>query len=120
MRALLLASLLLVGCAIEPPAEKNAIYGKYKNACLPEAVIMVQSLHKAEIQAKVLKIDTTQWSHAVVVYLYPAGDNSLWVWDSMWKSLHIRAWWNNPSDIATRWMQATRQQATLVNATFLE
>lgn len=80
---------------------------------------MVEGLHGAEIQARVLLIKTPAWRHAVAVYLYPAGDNRLWVWDSTWKSVRVRAWWNDPDGIARAWISATGRNISITEAIFL-
>jgi len=121
MRVLvLLLAFFVAGCASTPPADTPPWVGKYKNACLPEAIVMTQGLKKHGIQAKVLTIYTDKWGHAVCVYMYPAGQNRLWVWDSYWKSVQVRAWFNDPNDIAKAWMRWTLTDATLNYAVFVE
>ena len=121
MRVLvLLLAFFVAGCASTPPADTPPWVGKYKNACLPEAIVMTQGLKKHGIQAKVLTIYTDKWGHAVCVYLYPTGQNKMWVWDSYWKSVNIRAYFNDPNDIAKAWMRWTLTDATLNHAVFVE
>lgn len=81
---------------------------------------MAQGLCQAGIQAKVLLITTPGWKHAVCVYLYPSGENRLWAWDSTWKSLQLRAWWNDPADCAREWIAAVNQRDPVMAAEFLE
>jgi hypothetical protein len=81
---------------------------------------MTQGLKKHGIQAKVLTIYTDKWGHAVCVYLYPTRQNKMWVWDSYWKSVNIRAYFNDPNDIAKAWMRWTLTDAKLDRAIFLE
>jgi hypothetical protein len=116
----LLLAFLLAGCASNPPADTPPWVGRYKNACLPEAIVMTQGLKQSGIQAKVLGIYTDRWGHAVCVYMYPTGNNRLWVWDSYWKSVNIRAYFNDPNDIAKAWMRWTMTDATLNHAVFVE
>jgi hypothetical protein len=121
MRVLvLLLAFFVAGCASTPPADTPPWVGKYKNACLPEAIVMTQGLKKHGIQAKVLTIYTDKWGHAVCVYLYPTGQNRMWVWDSYWKSVNIRAYFNDPNDIAKAWMRWTMTDAKLNHAVFVE
>lgn len=90
----------VVGCTSNPPISQPEFVGKYKNACLPEAIAMTQGLTKSGIQAKVIIIHTPKFSHALSCYLYPVGENKLWVWDSYWKSMNLRAWWNDSDSVA--------------------
>ncbi len=117
---LLLICILLYGCTNTPPVNTPPWVGKMKNACLPEAIAMTQALKRANIQAKVLSIHTRDWGHAVCVYLYPAGNNKLWVWDSHWKSVHLRAWWSDPYSIARAWMLWRHDSTPITNAYFQE
>jgi hypothetical protein len=52
--------------------------------------------------------------------MYPIGGNKLWVWDSYWQSVNLRAWFDNPTSVATKWMDWTRTEATLSYAEYLE
>lgn len=118
MRFLALLSLLtLVSCSTLPPAA--GLRGKWKNDCLPQAAAMATALNEKNVQAKVLLIDTPSWRHAVVVYLFPAGANTLWIWDSNWKSLRVRAYFSDPGQCARAWLNLVSPGATLTSATFL-
>lgn len=119
-RLLAIACFCLASCASRPPVAEPAFSGKLRNACVPEASAMVEGLHGAGIQSRCLLITTPIWRHAVAVYLYPAGDNRLWVWDSTWKSVRVRAWWNDPSGIARAWIAATGRSLPVTSAGFLE
>jgi hypothetical protein len=107
----------LAACTSAPPVNTPPWVGRHKNACLPEAIAMAQGLRKAEIQARVLSIHTGDWGHAVCVYMYPPGKNRLWVWDSYWKSVCLRAWWDSPSSIAKSWM-AWRHDTTPIKSSY--
>lgn len=120
MKTLLLVALLLAGCVTTPPAPVPGIATKYSNACLPEAIQMAQSLKEHGIQAKVLRIETTTWGHAVAAYLYPTGANQLWVWDSYWGSLRVRSYWHDATGTARAWLAATRHNQSLVRADWVE
>ena len=109
----------LAGCT-SLPVEQPAFAGRYRNACLPEAIAMAQGLKEKAIQTRVLRIQTKDWGHAVTVYLYPTGANRLYVWDSYWQSINLRAWFDNPVSIATAWLNYTHPDKQLVNATFLD
>lgn len=120
MRAFLaIACFCLASCASRPPVAESAFSGKLRNACVPEAAAMVEGLHGAGIRARGLLITTPAWRHAVAVYLYPAGNNRLWVWDSTWKSVRVRAWWDDPSGIARAWITATGRNTPISSASFL-
>jgi hypothetical protein len=103
-----------------PPAAEPEFAGIYKNACLPEAIAMTQALKKNGIQARVLRIGTKEWGHAVCVYLYPTGANKLYVWDSYWKSVNLRAWYDDPNGIANAWLKWAHPKISLVSANFLD
>ena len=118
-RILLLLVLSLSACQTKPPSPEPEFSGIFKNACLPEAIAMAQSLRKHGIQAKVLTIYAPNYGHAVTTYLYPPGQNQLWAWDSYWKSLRIHAYTNNPESIAKNWLSKTNQ-LPLTKASFLE
>lgn len=120
IRLLAIACFYLSACATQPPVGEPAFSGAHKNACVPEAAVMVQGLTKSGITAKVLLITTPAWNHAVAVYLYPAGANRLWVWDANWKSVRVRAWWDDPSGIARGWLAATNRRVPVTSASFLE
>ena len=81
---------------------------------------MAQGLAGAGIQAKVLAIKTPQWGHAVTAYLYPTGQNQLWVWDATWKSLRVRAFFDNPAQIARAWMASTGRAIPITSAYFIQ
>jgi len=119
-RLALISCLLLTACATNPPAPEPEFAAKYGNACLPEAIVMAQSLRKYNIRARVLGIYTQDWGHAVCVYLYPPGENKLWAWDSHWKSLRVRAWTDDPESIARNWLANTHFGTPLKRAEFLD
>ena len=108
MPLLIAIVILLTGCATNPPVEPDAWVGKYGNACLPEAISMAQGLRANGIQARVLNIHTHEFGHAVCVYLYPPGENKLWAWDSYWKSIRLRAYWDDPMGVARAWLRWTQ------------
>ena len=110
----------LVSCDTLPPVPESSIAGKYKNACLPEAIVMTRSLQGASVQAKVLAISTSKWNHAVTAYMYPPGENRLYVWDSYWKSIRVRAYFNSAESVAKAWLLATRANTTFISAEFIE
>jgi len=121
MRVLIaIACLCIAACSTRPPVAEPAFSGHMRNGCLPEAAAMVEGLHGAGIQARGLLVTTPTWRHAVAVYLYPTGDNRLWVWDSTWKSVRVRAWWSDPSGIARAWISSTGRNTSILSASFLE
>jgi hypothetical protein len=114
-----IAIVALAGCT-SLPVKQPDFAGRYRNACLPEAIAMAQGLREKSIQTRVLRIQTKDWGHAVTVYLYPTGANRLYVWDSYWQSINLRAWFDNPTSIAIAWLNYTHPNLTLVNANFLD
>ena len=121
MKTLLaILSIILTGCVTNPPTTTPSWIGQYKNACLPEAIAMAQGLRNVGIQSRVVRIGTNRWNHAICTYLYPSGSNTLWGWDSYWKSNRLRAFSNDPKSIARAWMYVTLSDATFVSAEFLD
>jgi hypothetical protein len=82
--------------------------------------MMAQGLREKGIPAKVLAIRTADWAHALCIYTYPPGKNQLWAWDERWKSLRLRAFFDNPQQIARAWMSATAHAEIITSAEFLE
>jgi hypothetical protein len=116
---ILLLIITLSACTSKPPIGNPPWIGKYKNACLPEAIVMTEGLLNSGIQAKVMSIHTEKWGHAVCVYLYPTGHNRLWVWDSHWQSIPLNAWWDSSDSIAKAWMKWRHDTSPLINTYFL-
>jgi hypothetical protein len=112
--------LFLAGCTSTPPVGVPEWAGSFRKACLPEAIVVAQSLRQSGIQAKVLSIQTPNWGHATCAYLYPPGKNQLWVWDSHWQSIPLRAWWNDPKNIAQAWMKWRQDETPVIHAYFQE
>ena len=81
---------------------------------------MAQGLREKGIQARVLRIQTPKWGHAICSYLYPPGKNTLWGWDSHWKSNRLRAWADDPDSIAREWIRVTLSDQPLTAAQFLD
>lgn len=119
-KILLILCLFLVGCVTNPPVENNKLKFRYDNDCLPQAIIMTESLKQTNVEAKVLGIYTDKWGHAICVYMYPSGQNQMWGWDRYWKSNRIRAWKNDPNGIANEWLKITLSDAKLKYATFID
>ena len=108
--------LLLVACASNPPVDVPPWVGKYKNACLPEAIAMQSGLRGVGIESKVLIIQTDKWNHAVCVYVF---NGKLFVWDSYWKSNQIRAWFDDPVMVARLWVDWVSSGIVFRNAYYL-
>lgn len=117
--ALSLTIILLIGCNTAPVKE-HEVSGQFKNACLPEAIIMTKALKESGIDARVLAIYTPKLGHAICVYLYPPGKNQLWGWDSYWKSLRLRAYTDNPEGVARAWLRWTNPGEPLNRAEYIE
>jgi hypothetical protein len=116
---LLLISIVLVGCNATL-VEEPEVSGMFKNACLPEAIMMSQSLKEHGIDARVLGIYAEDYGHAICVYMYPPGKNQMWGWDSYWKSLRLRAFKDNPESVARAWLRWTNPQKQLTRAEYIQ
>ena len=120
----LLVLLVLAGCTSVPKnPEKEA--EKQINACLPNAIIMAQALRRQSVWAKVLIL---KWSktvnningHAYTVYLYPPGDNQLWAYDRDWGSTRVRAFKDNPLEVARAANNARNYSGTVISASYID
>ena len=118
--SLLILVVLMVGCVTHPPLVDNKLKFKYGNDCLPQAIIMAQSLKDHNIDVKVLLIYTENWGHAICVYMYPPGQNKMWGWDRFWKSMRLRAWKDDPNGVAIEWLRVTLSEDKLKYAQYLD
>ena len=82
--------------------------------------MLCEGLKGANIQAKVLSIYTKNNGHAVCVYLYPTGKNTLWVWDADWGSQQIIAYYDNPQQVARGFLNTIGDYSILTSATYRE
>ena len=114
----ILVACCLASCAVHPPAKGLPFH--YGNDCLPQAIVMTEALKEKNIEARVLLLSTPNWRHALCRYLYPKGQNSMWVWDQTWKSLRLRAWKDDPWSVAAAWMKETRHPEEVTRAEYLD
>lgn len=119
LRLLALACLLaLSACQSRPPVAEPAFAGRYSNACLPEAIAMVEGLREYQLPARVLIYEHAGYSHAIAVYQY---QGKRWGWDSYWKSNRLRVPdLTEPDKCARAWLWATRKHGPLAAARFVE
>lgn len=117
MELILILLILLTGCQNSPPIDSPPWVGEYKNACLPEAIVMSEGLKKVGIEAKVLRISTPKWNHAVCVYTYKG---KTWVWDSYWKSISVLASMDRPDLVAQNWVYYTSRGMEVREAKYIE
>lgn len=68
---------------------------------------MTEGLREKNIEADVLAITYPTGGHAVCRYMYPKGENTLWVWDRTWKSLRVRAYKEDPDSVGRAWSRMT-------------
>jgi hypothetical protein len=84
---LLILTLFLVACETTPTNPEFWMESQV-NACLPTAIVFKQSLHKYGVWSEVFRYSWKDFKtgklrgHAMVAYLYPAGKNQLWTYDS--------------------------------------
>lgn len=112
--ALAILAFALAACSSLPDPSTGR-----KNACLPEAVMMAEALKSKGITARVLFIETPKFSHAICTFLYEPGSNKLWGWDSVWKSLRLRAYTDDPEGQAKAWLRKVHPDKPLIKAEFL-
>jgi len=112
----------LTGCASSQTAiaavATDEVIGDYRNACLPEAVIMAQALRRNGIKARVLIISGEGWSHAVTAYQYPPEEGQIWCWDSDGKSMPVSARWTSSEILAGAWMRASHRKDYVLHSRF--
>ena len=111
------------GCANVPNNPESWMEMK-KNACLPTAIAFREGLKKYDIWSEVIiyhwyeqrrrKIN----GHAITVYMYPKGKNQLWSYDN-WGSYKIRAYKDDPVDIAQKATNARSENRNVTSAYFL-
>jgi hypothetical protein len=114
--------LFLVSCVSTP---KNPEYWMEReiNACLPTAIAFRQGLKRSDVWAEVFKYNYYQdgklRGHAMVAYLYPAGANKLWTYDSL-GSYRVRAYTNDVAGIAKQAHYVRMWEGTTFNAEFVK
>lgn len=121
---LIITIFLLTSCAsIFTPSNPDSWMEREKNACLPTAIAFRESLKKYNVWAEVVGydfIDTKtkkKSGHAIVAYLYPSGQNKLWTYD-YWGSYRIRAYKDDPLDIAKKAVSARQEDREVTFAEF--
>lgn len=110
---------LLFSCSSVDPPVSGAKF-KYGNDCLPQAIIMTESLKEKDIESKVIVLQTYNFTHAVSTYMYPKGKNQLWVWDRDWRSIRLNAWKDSPHSVSRAWLKITHPSEILKTAEYLE
>ena len=120
---LLLATALLTSCAT--PSYPESWMETKRNACLPTAIAFREGLKKYDVWSEVviynwydLKTSTTK-GHAIVAYMYPKGQNQLWTYD-FWGSYRVRAFKDNPLQIAQQAVRARLEDRIVNHAEFLK
>jgi len=96
-------TVLISACATVPTQDIDIQTGK--NACTIEAIQMHLALKQRGLESHVLSMwwFKENMGHSVTVYFYPPGVNQLFVWDAGTGSTRIRAYVNNPQQIAREW-----------------
>lgn len=95
-----------------------------KNACLPTAIAFKEGLKKYDIWSEVIIYswyDSKSQSlngHAITAYMYPKGKNQLWTYDH-WGSYRVRAYKDDPVDIAQKATNARNENRYVTSANFL-
>jgi len=96
-----------------------------RNACLPTAIAFREGLRKYDVWSEVLRYE---WldnetkkpkGHAIVAYMYPKGKNQLWTYDA-WGSYRVRAFKDNPLQIAKEAVRVRYEDKDVYFAEFLK
>jgi hypothetical protein len=122
--------LSLMGCIIftsctSTPKNPESWMELQKNACLPTAISFREGLKKYNVWSEVIVyhwLDTKKNKlngHAIVAYMYPTGKNQLWTYD-YWGSYRIRAFKDDPVDIAQKAVNARQEDRYVSYAEFLK
>ncbi len=115
--------LFLVSCEMLPKNPEPWMEMK-KNACLPTAIAFKEGLKKYDIWSEVIIYswyDSKSQSlkgHAITAYMYPKGKNQLWTYDH-WGSYRVRAYKDDPVDIAQKATNARNENRYVTSANFL-
>jgi len=123
-KILIILSVLLASCEALPQHPEPWMQNK-QNACLPTAIVFRESLRKYNVWAEVVgyQFDYTNTKkkkssgHAIVAYMYPPGENRLWTYD-YWGSYRVRAYKDNPLDIAKKAVLARQEDRHVTSAEF--
>ena len=114
----------LISCSTTPTNTENWMETK-RNACLPTAIAFREGLRKYDVWSEVLiynwfdlKTQTTK-GHAIVAYMYPKGQNQLWTYD-FWGSYRVRAFKDNPLQIAQQAVRARLEDRIVNHAEFIK
>jgi hypothetical protein len=93
-----------------------------RNACLPTAIAMDAGLRRQGITSRVLQYGYQRGGkiagHAVTAYFFAPGENKLWVYDYE-GSTRVRAFIDNPTQIATQAELARGRDTNVIFAEFL-
>jgi hypothetical protein len=122
--------LSLMGCIIftscvNTPKNPESWMEYKRNACLPTAIAFKEGLRKYGVWAEVI---TYTWydaksksnkGHAITAYMYPSGENKLWTYD-YWGSYRVRAYRDDPVDIAQKASDARNEGRYVTSAEFLK
>jgi hypothetical protein len=101
--ALSIILMYMGSCATKAPEGAKGLKDVYGNDCLPQAIAMCEGLRDKGIDADVLALQGPSFGHAVCVYMYPRGENQLWVWDAYWGSNRLNAYRDDAQSIANAW-----------------
>jgi len=121
MRALsILAALLICSCTPRNPESWMAFE---RNACLPTAIAMQAGLKRQGIESRVVCYSYGRngavVGHAVTAYLFPPGENKLWIYDFE-GSTRARAYFSDCLGIASQSEIARGRNRSIIQAEFLD
>jgi hypothetical protein len=120
---LFIAIVCLAACST--PSNPEYWMESKRNACLPTAIAFREGLRKYDVWSEVViykwldQKSNTVKGHAIVAYMYPKGQNQLWTYD-FWGSYRIRAFKDNPLQIAQQAVNARMEDRNVNRAEFLK
>lgn len=121
---IIILSCFCCGCESVPTNPESWMEMK-KNACLPTAISFKEGLKKYDIWSEVVIyswLDVKEKKlkgHAITAYMYPKGKNQLWTYD-YWGSYRVRAYKEDPIDIAQKAVNARNEDRNVTSASFLK
>ena len=119
----LIACILLTSCST--PSNPEYWMETKRNACLPTAIAFREGLRKYDVWSEVIIYSWLDQKtnklkgHAIVAYMYPSGKNQLWTYD-YWGSYRVRAFKDDPIEIAQKAVNARQENRYVTKAEFLK
>ena len=113
---ILMMTVLAAGSA--PAAEHGETGFRFNNGRLSGAANLIISMQEARLQAKEVVVYSDQWTHKIVVFIYPPGSKTVWLWDPQSSAHELKAEFNDALAIARAWGAIEVPGVPILGATF--